>query len=531
MKLRLAGFKGEIPRIHPRLLPEDAAQVAENTRLENGALVPLNATTLAAMTDAPAVTIYRRPDGEWLSWDSEVDAVDGPVATLRTYVTGLGAPRVLGDIGAGEDYPLALYPPDDALVAVPDGVVDDALSEAALYTYTFVTEFDEESQPAPLSSALVISPNVTVDLSGFSTPVSGRGIDRYRVYRSQTNSLGQTNLYFVAELPLTEPEPWTHDLATHPMQEAIPTLDYDPPLTSLTGITACANGIMAAFSGKDLYFCEPYRPHAWPTKYSLTVDFEIVGLAALGASVVILTKGTPYIAQGTHPDAMVLQRIEQNLPCVSARGIVDLGYSVAYPSTEGLVTVSPETGAQMVTRGLFTRQQWDAMNAETFIAGQHIGRYIASHLPAGATEREIRIIDLSGEQPFLIRSSEPAEAMFFELGTGRLFLLLGETDIHEWDSLSAPPKAMIWRSRLYSLPGPVNFGAILVEADDFTAPDPANAVRVYADGILRATITTFNEAVRLPSGFLALRWEVEIIGTVTVTSITVAHTPTEIGMP
>jgi hypothetical protein len=530
VKLRLAGFKGEIPRIHPRLLPEDASQIARNTRLENGALVPLNETDQVNTLAAPALTIFRRPGGAWLSWPDVVNAVSAPAARQRTYITGPNPPRVLGNIGLAQDYPLALPAPTVAFTVAPIGVVDPATAEGVFYTYTWLTVLDEESQPAPLSALLVISTNITVNLSGWPTPPAGRGITHLRVYRSQTNSLGATDLYYVAQYAVGVSQPQNHSLATAPLQEIIPTTDYDPPIDELQGITACANGIMAAFEGKDLWFSEPYRPHAWPTKYSLSVDFEIVGLAAIGAAVVVMTTGTPYIAQGTHPDAMVLQRIEQNLPCIAAQGIVDLGFTVVYPSTEGLVTVSPNSGAQLVTRTLFTRPQWAELDAETFIAGQHIGRYIASYLPSGAATREILIIDMTGEQPYLMRSSEAAEAMFFEIGTGKLYLLLAGTQVHEWDDLAEAPKSMTWRSRLYNLPGPTNFAAILVEADGYTAPNIANAVKVYADGVLRDTITTFNEATRLSSGFLALRWEFEVIGTVTITSISVAQSIAELAV-
>ena len=36
--IRLGGFRGEIPRIHPRLLPESSSQAALNCRLDSGAL-------------------------------------------------------------------------------------------------------------------------------------------------------------------------------------------------------------------------------------------------------------------------------------------------------------------------------------------------------------------------------------------------------------------------------------------------------------------------------------------------------------
>lgn len=539
MKIRVAGFKGEVPRLHPRLLPEDAAQIAANTRLENGALVPMNGGALIETLGTAAQSIYLRRNGNWLSWPGIVKAADGPVNANRTYVTGNDeAPRVLGNLIAGQNYPLALPRPLTAnrLSVTPLGVTDPDTAEATLFTYTFVTVLDEESQPCALSDSVVISPLQSVVFTNYPSAATinamGRGINRLRFYRSQTDALGTTGLYFVKEVTVASlGASVTHNFTTEPLQELIATEDYDPPPAGLRGIVSAPNGIMAAFEGKDLYFSEPYRPHAWPIKYSLTTDFDIVGLASIGSAIVILTEGTPYIAQGTHPSSMVMEKIEQNLPCVSARGIVDLGYTVAYPSTEGLVTIST-SGAQMVTGQVFTRQQWDELNAETFIAGQHIGRYIFSCIPAGEVARTTLILDLSGAQPYLIRSDEAIEATHFDIGTGRLFILIGGTQLREWDRLDQPPKTQTWRGKLNHLSTPTNFGCILVETDDY-AGALSFEVDVIADGIVRRTITSAerNQIARLPSGFLALRWEVEFRGAATVTSISLATAPNELAVP
>ena len=39
--IRIASFAGEIPRLIPRLLQDNYAQFALNTKLENGALLPI----------------------------------------------------------------------------------------------------------------------------------------------------------------------------------------------------------------------------------------------------------------------------------------------------------------------------------------------------------------------------------------------------------------------------------------------------------------------------------------------------------
>ena len=40
------------------------------------------------------------------------------------------------------------------------------------------------------------------------------------------------------------------------------------------------NGMMVGFSGNNICFCEPFFPHAWPIRYRLTTNFDIVSLGA-----------------------------------------------------------------------------------------------------------------------------------------------------------------------------------------------------------------------------------------------------------
>ena len=69
---KLNTFGGIIPKVAPRLLPDNAAQVAENVWLNSGDLRPINAPSFeAALADTLQKTIYkwrRNNSFEWLSW-------------------------------------------------------------------------------------------------------------------------------------------------------------------------------------------------------------------------------------------------------------------------------------------------------------------------------------------------------------------------------------------------------------------------------------------------------------------------------
>lgn len=574
MKLQIAGFAGEIPRTIPRLLNDNFAQVASNTKLEDGSLTPIRRGRFEQRLDAAAQTIYKRGD-EWMSWPGVVSVVPAPVAADRLYITGDGVPKLM----VGDDiYDLALPAPTGKPVAVVSGTVDEDLSSTILYAYTWVTAFDEESEPSPLSAEVIWSPGLTVTVTGFSPPPTTRGVNRMRVYRSQTSSLGVTELYFIAEREAST-APFTDDAL--PIVEPIPSTAYNNPPDDLAGLVALPNGIMAGFSGKQLCFSEPFIPHAWPEKYRLSTDYPIVGLGSFGSSLAVMTTGQPYVVTGTSPDTMSMEKLELNLPCINARGIVDLGYVIAYPSHDGLVTIS-SAGANVVTKQLMTRDQWLQMNPYSFVAGQFSGRYMASYAYTdleGVERRGVIIFDLSGSQPFKISCPDFADAMFYEIEAGALYLLKNSTDIYEWDAASQPFGEQTWMSKRFVLPTYTNFGAILIDGEDITstgqratiearnraiiernqamiaagsvggeigsaalatipfagslltqAEDPAATlgVTIFADGKAVDYVTRTNEIVRLKSGFQARTWEIEVRGNVQVTAITLANTPDEI---
>ena len=107
MPIRIASFAGEIPRLIPRLLGDNYAQIAQNTKLENGNLLPIRRGRFIKRLDEAAKTIYKNGD-DWISWPDHVKVVPGPIAEDRLYITGDGAPKVM--VG-GITTPLALPRP------------------------------------------------------------------------------------------------------------------------------------------------------------------------------------------------------------------------------------------------------------------------------------------------------------------------------------------------------------------------------------------------------------------------------------
>lgn len=573
-RIQFAQFSGEIPRLIPRLLPESGAQQAENVRLDDGGLTPIRRSRVEhVFAGQSGIQTIFKFQGQWLSWTTPVNAVPGPVATERLYYTGDGAPKMR--VGSTV-YPLAVPRPTAPLTATLGGTGSGDVT-TRLYVYTWVTEFDEESEPSPVTSDVNWQPGRTVTLSGFQTPPAGRGINRRRIYRSQSSSQSGTDLFLIDEQPVSTTN-YVDTKSPTEFSEPLPSRDFNPPPDNLQGLISMPNGMMAGFSGKQICFCEPYQPHAWPEKYRLTSPYAVVALGSYGSTLVAGTEGYPYVASGNSPESMVEEKVEVNLPCINARGLVDLGYSVAYPSNDGLVVVSA-SGAQVATATLYTRPKWQKLSPATLVAAQYAGRYFASFQYVeidGSVTRGTRILDLTGQQPFVLRSSINPSAFHYDLPTGALFYLEGDT-VYEWDALGQTNEVMTWTSKRLILPQPVSFGAVLVEsgrllsAEDQEAQNQAIAqilaqnaltfaqdsmggeingaefneyalagdallpfpdqkyisVRIYADGELVRTVNDLDVVKRIPA-VKAKEWEVQVNGTAEVEAITMATAAREL---
>ena len=106
MKIRLEKFTGMIPRRHPRLLPDTASELAENTKLWSGKIKPWrgNKNVCNPFQTLPrSIYLFAKnalPPGFWFQFaETEVDVVKGQVGgdtTERTYLTGgpVGLPQV-----------------------------------------------------------------------------------------------------------------------------------------------------------------------------------------------------------------------------------------------------------------------------------------------------------------------------------------------------------------------------------------------------------------------------------------------------
>lgn len=529
-------FLGEIPRLDSRKLPKGAAQIAKNINLAEGTLKPL-ADLTSAGTVASAPTDFIAYDGTFMPFSTPVTYAPGPVATERLYFSQQGQlPKVRLMSGGTEDELALPTPSVTPLLSIESAAPEPAEGEDPLpvetvvMCFTWVSNLDEETPPSPLSDPLDVTEGSTVSFTANMSPPAGSRITKARIYRSQTSATGTTALFFVKELD-TAVTTYVSDLDQEPLQEPLPSADYDPPVSTLEGMTSLWNGMIAGYSGKSLYFCEPFIPHAWPLKYELKTDYDIMGLVATSNALIITTKGTPYIATGTAPENMILDRMDLNLPNVSKRGVVDMGVGAAYPSHDGLILVQGGT-PQNITRQLFDRRAWSQMNPETFVAAHYDqGVYVASYDTGSGYE--VIMIDLKGETPGLVRTdmSQTPRAFRYDIISGKLYAsTTASTAIYSWDDADTTTHAdLTWRSGKLHLPVEMIFGCILVEGRMLDA-STTYAAKVWRDGTLVYSTTDadeLNRIERIEPGWGG-EWEIEVSGCVEIDRIAIAGVPDEL---
>ncbi len=531
MRLAVKSFGGMVPRVSARLLDASAATIAQNCRLNSGALEPW--ADLAAESSGPwrsgvKRSIYKWGD-DWFHWlAAGVDVVRSPIADNvndRVVFTGDGVPKITDDgIAPGSYLPNATYPLGIAVptstISVSAGAVP-AESEAyekrgRNYVFTYVSAWGEEGPPSEASETLEVVDGQPVTLGGLAAlPGSYAGPGTKRIYRANSGTQS-TEIQFVAEIPMAQTG-YVDTVAGADLGEALQSLNFDPPPSDLAGLTIMPNGMLVGFSGNDLCFSEPYQPHAWPTDYRLHTDYPIVALGVTGNTVVVSTERDVYLATGVDPTAMSLSKKGQKQPCVSKRGMVETPAGVLYPSPDGLV-LATEGGVQVVSKGILDRDDWQAYQPETLYAAYHDGRWFGFYddgLSPGC-------LILDADTGNFSVSDVHCDASYTDPQADALYLMRGD-ELVRWDR-GAGTLTASWRSRQYELPRPSNFAWAHVVADAYPV-----TFRVYTDTALIHTETVADDRpFTLPGGFLARAWQMEVDTEVRVHNMAMAQSVEEL---
>lgn len=372
-----------------------------------------------------------------------------------------------------------------------------ALIDTRYYIYTYVTDWNEESAPSPVSERLEVDQNDTVTV-GITAPPAERHIQKWRLYRSNSGSTS-TAFQFVGEFDVSA-RTYEDAVKASDLLEPCPSVAWLEPPQKLRGLVGMPNGVMAGYFDNTVCFCEPYIPYAWPVEYQLTTEHPIVGLGVYGQTLFVGTTGRPYLISGADSASMSQIKTDSAQSCASARSIVSIAGGVVFASPDGLCLAS-NGGISLLTAQLFAREDWQKLDPTTMFASHHEDVYYLFYQGAGGG---CLTLDFAAKKLGRIDAGS-VTAVYSELLTDALYALDG-TEIKHIHG-GSEHRLGKWHSPKIVMPQQVSVSWLKVYGDQ-TVSDPAT-VEIYADGALRHTATAGSiEPQRLPSG----RWlEYEIV--------------------
>lgn len=550
-EIKLTGFKlqtfgGQAPKVYPRLLPEDMAQVAVNCRFDSGRLEPWRSNLAATISPVGSYsissntqTLFKYSDSIWIGSNDDVDIVRSPIAEdpfERIYLTGgaAGYPQMTSaqTVGNGTYYRLGMPKPEDitsvSLSPAVSANIEIEVPQSRAYIFTYVSYYGEEGVncDAETSQIVDVYTDQGITITFPPTPSGAYNFASRRIYRTDSNG----TFRFVQTVPIAA---LTFDDVVEDINlgEEIPTATFDAPADDvisehrdgeLLGLVSMPNGIMAGFSGQTISFSESFQPHAFPDNYKLTVKSDVVALAPLNTGLLVLTKEKPAIVQGLDPSSMSMVEVDSSLSCVSKRSVVDMGEFVIYASPDGLV-MATDGGLNLITGQGLTREQWQELSPSTMIGFHWEGYYVGFY--STGSENKGFLFDPRGGKNSYVTLDFHATAGFSDLENDELYLVVGGSVVKFGEGLSF--LNFIWRGKKFYSPRPINPAVAKVECDSYS-PNPV--FKLYADGVLKHTQTVTNSNVfRLPSGYKANEFEFEVTGSVPINEVCLYESAEEIG--
>ena len=600
-------FDGQVPNVAPRLLEPSSATAVVNANLLDGTLRGIHAPQLIREMDKGPTVFQasfkvKRPGSPDAWFDTPhpyTDFLKGPLvndAFDRYYIAAPGMPPLYNTfdrLSVGQRWlrlgvPRPTIPLSVSIVPNPDRSL---LTVTRSYCYTYVSEYGEEGPP---SDPVTLSgkPNDTWNvLIPPPAPDPDRRLVIKRLYRTVLGSAGETQFWLSGVLPIEQTT--AHNDAGLDVQltssgTQLESTSWQPPPDGIEGIIAMPDGFLVGFAGRDLYFSEKFRPHAWPREYALSVEHPIVGLGVFGQTCVVCTQGFPVALSGISPGNISMTKTTVAEPCLSRGSIVSSPEGVYYASHNGLVLCASD-GVTNITQRLITKEYWKTRYKPEMLRAC---RYKTMYL--GINDRG---------QGFILNLGDPRVALseFNSLMSGQNLIndpwtgevhLIGRNNVYHWDPEYTAPVSALWRSKEFVLERPTNFGVIDIHIGETLSPgypvllgsfendqpvlvgqdqgppievpavvqprdpdnprpsdltpsspmgvpvyteqvrlaeDKAMRIRIWADRQLVFDVEVeASQTIRLPSGFKSDTWQFEVISRVPVLSIALAETMKEL---
>lgn len=596
--VRISPFGGMVPAVDDRLLAPINAALSQNTWLYEGTCVGLPVPKLLrTLTNPNATKVYRIPisftdsihlaNSIWMEFASaDTDVIRSQVIndTFNRFfwVSPLDVPRymTLAQIQASAPalagaYKLGIPQPLGNLAAVPSGGVSGTL-ESMAYVQTFVSAYGEEGPPSNPINLTGVKIDATVTLTLLPPdPLdlgTNRNLTRLRIYRTVTATDGTTTFFFVVELPIATTS--YADVLTVTSDKVIAlnaqitSTTWTGPPSDLQGWISMGNGIVAGFRQNEIWFCEPFRMHAWPVQYVLVVEYPIIGLGVQNQQLVVCTEGFAYTVTGITPASMALNKLAGLSPCTSRGSIVSAVEGVYFSTPAGLALVTAGT-IVIVTKELIRKDKWNALVEINTLRAVQLGpAYYAfgqqiqgcfqtdtfdpvdfQQQDFGGARNGLLIDPTSKSVAFnQLTAVNPIANIMMDAWSGEVFIIAnGQVMWLDISDVTQVKGSYIWRSKIFQTSYKHNFqvGKVYFTVAPWVPPQsPVQNLaqiqtlqpgqyaifRVYGDGVLIKTeeLRNSGQQLRLPSGEKYDFVQFEIEGIVEVDNIQVANSAAEL---
>ncbi|MBY6105024.1 hypothetical protein KUW19_00845 [Ferrimonas balearica] len=474
-----------------------------------------------------------------------------PISSVYGLGIALGVPIPQGTVEGVQDGAIWTPGPTEGVVdgewEVPEDEeeADKYDDETRYYCCTFVNEFGQESAPTLPGGRIEMTNaeatcKVSIDPAIFDYASSNEGIrnriSAIRVYRLSTSAesaeymlckelgkpfdISHPDLNVMIWPDGSCPADWSaswffnDDKLAGELGPPLTSLDHDPPpQTDVAGLFETSYGVMLAWDDDGrVYPSETFLPYAYPANYQFSVDGHIRGMAEISSGVIVLTSKRPYIITGQSPSTFSLIEIDASYACWGERNeshvrhIVDMGETVVYASKQGLVALS-SSGAQVISKSLFTQEQFAAYLNDDFHAVRFQDKYLAFYKLA--TGEEGSFVFDPAAQDVVFSDYDASASLFYvkdnlviyvDRDTNKLMAIPADKLLEpgDWDTdISQHTKEYVWHSKRFVGPE-TSFSAMRIEGYGF----PANPVTVtyITDGqeFTHVVRTDGHENFRLP---------------------------------
>ena len=461
-----------------------------------GVTPPLSAPVFSSVSGGSGATENRSYVYTFVTKWGEESAPSAPMSIQTQFLSGTWN-ITLPDVAPANSYSILAAAHASGVVTL---TLDTTFGLRALECITFngvLGMTDVNNLSFRIKSVNNSSNQVTISLTTSQTYISGGVATRdaphnvtgmlKRVYRTVTTTTG-TNYYQVGS-DITAATTTFADNHTVIGGQLV-TSGWAMPPADLTGLVTHPSGSVVGFVGNQMYMSMPYSIYAWPTAQTNTLDYPIVGLGVTGQSIVVCTEGRPYTVTFSDPAAASAQKIDQDWPCLSKQGIVQLNKGVFFPTTLGLACVGG-LGVTLVTETMFAQRDWAKLKPSTFIGSSYDSMYYAFY-DDGIAQQIMMISPSIG----VTHINQPLTAMHKDSLHGEVFVAY-DGFIYQLNANIGVYAPYLWQSKEFVLPNPVNLGACKVDYNgtsskvDLEALDNLNiATRISNQAVLSGVLGT-----------------------------------------